>query len=96
MSGGVSLSVAVPAPHPPSFSYFLPLQLHYVFVTVILSQFNFHRLFPPLSNRRLHLSKQAHPFLIVGFCSGYYHMIISDGQLATKMFHYERGSLGTH
>lgn len=23
-------------------------------------------------------------------CSGYYHMIISDGQLASKMFHYER------
>lgn len=25
-----------------------------------------------------------------GFCSGYYHMIIGDGQLASKMFHYER------
>lgn len=29
-------------------------------------------------------------FLSEGFCNGYYHMIISDGQLASKMFHNER------
>lgn len=69
------------------------------YAAAIFHQFHFHRHShqppPPLgphhplhfSNRRPHLGKQAHPSLIAWFWGGYYHMIISDGQLATKMFH---------
>lgn len=82
------------------FLYSLLLKLYFnflsLFVILLSGHFIFYHLFllshllSPLKRWALKERTSATLSLSAGFCGGYYHMIISDGQLASKMFHYER------
>lgn len=76
-----------------NYSHLRPKSLFFFFSSAVLtfhvSSFSSGQL-PSEDEFALLRLNDCNLYSSAGFCSGYYHMIISDGQLASKMFRYER------